>query len=212
MTRPPIIFALTLLASGARSGATPTPPVPAPQNADTCIALVLPTLSGIPGDAAEVAGSVRELIASFLRGPSMQIITLDARLPALAVDEAKQKSCSRVLTTSLAKQGGGSGTGAAIGRVLGNAGASAASGITGSSVASSVARSVANETTRAVQNVASSTKAKDELRLEYKLLNTSGKAELGPKTEKAKANVDGEDLLTPLVTKVAEAVVATIKK
>src|SRR5262245_52284234 len=127
MTRPPIVLALVLLASGASSGAAPAPAVPPAQNADTCIALVLPTLSGIPGDAAEVGGSVRDLIASFLRGPSMQIITLDARLPSLAIDEAKQKSCTRVLTTSLAKQSGGGSTAGAIGRVLGNAGASAAS-------------------------------------------------------------------------------------
>jgi hypothetical protein len=33
-----------------------------------------------------------------------------------------------------------------------------------------------------------------------------------PKTEKAKAKSDGEDLLTPLVAKAAEAVAATVAR
>jgi hypothetical protein len=212
MARPGILT-VAFLACGALAAAVQQPPAAAAQqSATTCIALVLPTLSGIPGDATDVGGSVRDLIASFLRGPSMQIVTLDARLATLAVDEAKQKSCAHVLTTALTRQSGGGSTAGAIGRVLGSAGASAAGGITGSSVASSVARSVAHETTRAVQNVAASTKARDELRLEYKLVSTAGKIEAGPKTEKAKASADGEDLLTPLVTRMAEAVVTAIKR
>jgi hypothetical protein len=48
------------------------------------------------------------------------------------------------------------------------------------------------------------------MRIEYRLSAVSGGTTFGPKTERAKAKVDGEDLLTPLVQKVAEAVAAAL--
>ena len=50
-------------------------------------------------------------------------------------------------------------------------------------------------------------KSKDELRLEYRLQSASGRIQFGPKTETQKAIADGEDLLTPVVMRAAEAIV-----
>jgi hypothetical protein len=58
--------------------------------------------------------------------------------------------------------------------------------------------------------MASSTKARDEMRLEYKLASLEGKAELA-KSATAKAAADGEDLLTPMVETAAKAIVAVVK-
>jgi len=69
---------------------------------------------------------------------------------------------------------------------------------------------VEGDATQTASEVASSTKAKDEMRIEYRLSAVSGGTTFGPKTERAKAKVDGEDLLTPLVQKVAEAVAAAL--
>jgi hypothetical protein len=58
---------------------------------------------------------------------------------------------------------------------------------------------------------ASSTKTKDELSLTYHLESAAGKV-LVDETEKRKAQSDGEDLLTPVVEKAAEAVAAAVAK
>ncbi len=52
---------------------------------------------------------------------------------------------------------------------------------------------------------ASSSRIKDELTLTYRLESTTG-AVLVEKSEKRKAKSDGEDLLTPLVQRAAEAI------
>ena len=97
-----------------------------------------------------------------------------------------------------------------LGRVVGQAGTTAAWSLPGGGVGGALARGAAVAATQTASEVASSTKAKDEMRIEYRLSPVSGGTTLGPKTERAKAKVDGEDLLTPLVQKVAEAVAAAL--
>jgi hypothetical protein len=46
------------------------------------------------------------------------------------------------------------------------------------------------------------------MRLEYRLQSTAGSNEFGPRTEKQSAAADGEDLLTPIVTRAAESIVS----
>ena len=75
-------------------------------------------------------------------------------------------------------------------------------------MASATARAGAVGGLQAVSSLAESTKAKDEVRLEYKLQSADGQTEFGPKTETQTAKTDGEDLLTPVVTRAAEAIVS----
>ncbi len=185
------------------------PPSAAPQPS-SCIAIMLPDVQGVEGDATAVGTPLRELVASFLRGPSVQVTLLEARLIAHALDEARQKSCGNVLTMTLSRKRSGGG-GGLIGRIAGQAGYTAAWSIPGGGVASAVARGATVAATQAVSEIASSTKAKDEMRFGYTLTSLDGKPGLGPKTETAKAKTDGEDLLTPLVQRAAEAIVAKVK-
>ena len=176
-----------------------------------CVAILLPSVQGVEGNATEVAASLRELFTSYLKGPSMQVVALDARLASQAVEEARQKQCDHVLATTLTRKRGGGG-GGLLGRVAGQAGTTAALNLPGSNVGAAVARGAAVAATQAASDLAGSTKAKDEMRLEYRLLSSGkGSAVLGPKTERAKAESDGEDLVTPLVEKTAEAVVAAMR-
>ena len=176
--------------------------------APVCVAIVLPSVQGVEGDATQVASAVRELLRSFLTGPSMQSVLIEARLPSQSIEEARQKNCGRVLTAALTrKRGSGGGL---LGRVVGQAGTTAAWSLPGDGVGGALARGAAVAATQTASEVASSTKAKDEMRIEYRLSPVSGGTTLGPKTERAKAKVDGEDLLTPLVQKVAAAVAAAL--
>lgn len=176
-----------------------------------CIAIVLPTVHGVEGSAADVGSAVRDLFSSFLTGPAIQVVALDTRLASQAGAEAKEKSCNYLLVATLTRKRGGSGT---LGRIAGQVGSSAAYHIPGAStVGGAVARSAATAAAQAANEMASGTRAKDELRLEYRLTAVAdGKVVIKPKEEKAKATVDGEDLLTPLVQKASETIATTIIK
>jgi hypothetical protein len=67
----------------------------------TCIAIVLPSLHGADGDASGFANSLRDLLASYLTGPSLKAMPLEARLASQAVEEARQKQCGNVLVTDV---------------------------------------------------------------------------------------------------------------
>lgn len=179
----------------------------AAQDAPVCIAIGLPAVKGMEGNALEVGGAVRELLASFLNGPSLQVTALEARLASQELAEAKQKGCGSLLVATLTRKRGGGGL---LGQVVGQAGSAAAWQIPGGSAAAAVARGVAVAGSQAVTTVAYNTRVKDEMRLEFRITSTDGHPVLKPSTEEAKASVDGEDLLTPLVQKAAESIVAAV--
>lgn len=182
---------------------------PAPPSASTCIAIVTPSVQGIEGSAADFGSSVRDLFVSYLTGPSIQVIQLKARLASQAMEEAKQHTCNHVLTATVTrKRGGGK-----LGKVVGQAAGTASWAIPGGgTTTSAIARGAAVGVAQAVATVASTTRAKDEMQLEYRVLSPAGATTVGPKTVKLKANVDGEDLLTPLVERASESIVRTIVK
>ena len=179
---------------------------PAEKAGTRCIAIVIPTVQGISGNAADAAGGVRDLMAKYLSGPSLKAVVLEALLASQAADEAKEKGCEPLLLVTFTRKPGGRG---GLTRALGRAaGASSWNLPGGGSVASATARAGAVGGLQAVSSLAESTKAKDEVRLEYKLQSADGQTEFGPKTETQTAKTDGEDLLTPVVTRAAEAIVS----
>jgi hypothetical protein len=174
---------------------------------ETCIALVLPSVRGTEGNATDIASSLRDLIASYLTGPSLRTMALEARLPAQAIEEARQKDCGRVLTATLTRKHNEGGLGRTLGRAAGAAawhvpygGTAAAAAVRGAAVVGAVA----------VSSIASETRAKDEMRLEYRLSLADGTL-VRDGVERAKASVNGEDLVTPLVERLAGTIVAAMK-
>ena len=177
-----------------------------PAEPAACIALMLPSVQGSEGSATDIGNGVRDLFGSFLNGPAIKTIALEARLESQALEEAKQKGCPRVLVTTLTvKHGGGGLMSKAIGQGLGTAAWHAP--IPVSSIAAAAARSAVMGGAQAVTTLASSTRARDEMQLEYRLA-----PDQATKTEKAKAKSDREDLLTPLAERISKAVLATITK
>lgn len=169
-----------------------------------CIAIVMPVVQGMPGNAGDVAAGVRDLIANYLSGPSTKVVTLDARLPSQAVEEARQKGCEPLLYATVARKSGGSRLTKAFGQA---AGSSSWYLPGGGSVASAAARAAAAGGLQAASSLATSTKAKDEVRLEYRLQSAAGQVQFGPRNESQTATADGEDVLTPVVMRAAEAIV-----
>ncbi|HSK07998.1 MAG TPA: hypothetical protein VK911_00360 [Vicinamibacterales bacterium] len=200
----PAVAAFAMLgASDARAQATPADAPPA--EATTCVAIVLPSVHGVEGSATDVATSLRELFESYLTGPSIKSVGLDARLASQALEEARQKQCDHLLVTTLTRKRSGGGS---LGRALGQAAGTAAWYIPGGGVA----RGAAIAGSHAVSSLAGSTRAKDEMRLDYKISTLDAASRASTRTLKAKAASDGEDLLTPLVEQVSEAVAAAVAK
>lgn len=180
----------------------------APADAAACIGLPLPSVRGADS-SSDIAGGVRDVVSSFLTGPSLGTAALDARLADQALEEARQKNCDSVLTITLTrKRSGGGGT---LGRVVGDAAGAAAWHMPyGSTAASTAVRSAAIAGSAAVTSFAANTRAKDELQIEYRLLSTT-RGTLREGKDNAKAKADGEDLVTPLIERMATAIAAALK-
>ena len=69
--------------------ARPPQAEPAARPDAACVALVLPSAEGVD-DAMAVAASVRSIFQSYLTGPSLKSVLLDARLPSHV---PAQRSC-----------------------------------------------------------------------------------------------------------------------
>jgi hypothetical protein len=176
----------------------------APPSTVGCVAVAMPTVQGVPGSAAEAAVGVRDLIVSYLTGPSLKVVVLESRLASEAAIEAKQQGCEPLLVSTLTRKSGGK----LLMKTLGHAAGAAAWMVPGGgSVAAAAAQAATAAGLQTVSVLASSTKAKDEVRLEYRLQSAAGQVQFGPKTERQRATTDGEDLLTPVVMRAAEAIV-----
>lgn len=173
-----------------------------------CVAVMAATMTGVDGDAAAAGAAVRDLFVSFLTGPSIQPLALESRLRVQAMEEAKQKDCAYIVGVAMSKKRGGS---SRLGSALGQAAGTASWYIPGGSGTAAVARGVSAGAARAVSDLASTTRAKDEMTIEWTLtpLAAQGRAS-SPHSEKLKARSDGEDLMTPLVQRAAETVAETV--
>ena len=175
------------------------------------IGVILPTVQMNAGNAAQAAEALRHSFASQLNGPSIEVVSLSARLPSQAMEEARQSQCDYVLSASMTvKKGGG---GSMFGRAIGNIAGSAAGHIPGGgSAATGAARSAAITSIYTTAAIANAIKAKDEVSLEYQLDHVeTAKTSLSNK-DKAKATADGEDVIAPLVQKAAQAIVSTVRR
>ena len=179
------------------------------QTSSPCVALMLPSVRGAEGDATATATSLRDLLSTYLTGPKLRVVNVDARLPVQAIEEASEKQCAPVLVVTLTrKRHDGSGVGKALGRAAGSAawyvpygGGGAATAIRGAAIAGA----------SVVSELASSTRAKDELTIDYRIARPDA-VNGASRRETLKAKTDGEDLVTPLVERVAESVVLELGK
>lgn len=188
-----------------------TPPGTPKKEGVVRIGLVTPKAQLTAGDAAQAAEAVRNAFADYLRGPSVEVVKIEARLPQQALEEARQSQCDFVLYASLTqKKGGGGGM---FGRALNNVAGAAAGRIPGgNSAGEAAARSAAVGGVYTTASIASQVKARDSLSLEYKLESAADARPAVSRTEKETAKSDGEDVLTTLIERAAGAVVAAATK
>ena len=144
-------------------------------------------MRGVEGDATQMSKSLSEMLASYLNGPSLKSIALEARLADQAVEEAKQTSCGNVLLTSFEHKRGGSG---AFSKAAAAAVQGAAWNLPYSGVAAAGAHAGAVAGAYAVSSFSQNTQAKDELIVEYPNRHTGDGAESDAEEGKPEGEVE----------------------
>jgi len=159
-------------------------------------------------DMAEV---IRTRWYSFLDGPTIELIPMEARIPIQINIEAKQKECDYVLYSTVTQKTKGSFFGKFIKVAVPVLTSSIPVGVggttTGNSVFQSIKQSVKEGAKEAGKNMAneaaSKIKAKDQVTLEFSLVKVDAAAPTVASLLKAKAVTDGEDIISPLIEKAA---------
>ena len=197
-----LAFASLRAAESVQKPAVPNDGTPA------CIAIVLPRVQGVQGSATDAATAARDLLASYLTGPSLRAVALTARLPAQALEEAQQQQCSDVVLSTLTRKR----SSGLFSRAMGQAAGAAAWHVPYAAVPSgAVAAGVAAATAQAVSTLAGETRAHDELGFQYRVVSPANAIRIAPTSDKAKANQDGEDLLTPLIERAAQTIAGAVQ-
>ena len=162
-------------------------------------------------NAAELAGAIQYTLADYLKGTNIELVQIEAKLASAIDSEAKQKECDYVIyaQASHKKGGGGFGGFGKIAPVLGNVVPLA--GMSGN-VAGAVAGQVAANVIYTAASVAGNVKAKDEISIDAKLQAPDNTSPVLTKQVKAKAKSDGEDIISPLVEQIAQAIVDAVAK
>jgi hypothetical protein len=191
---------LALVAGGREAAAQIDGELPAKPPGIVRIGIVKPQLQMGSEDSPDAAESVRLMVAEYLQGPTIEVALLGARLSSQYAIEAAQADCDFVLALSLTHQRGRMNE--ALGRTLGNL-ASRTPIIPSSDVVSAV---VLSGVLSSVADFAANIRARDQLELGYELGAVGTGQPVLQDSIKRRAKSDGEDLLTPLVEAVAEAV------
>lgn len=205
-----LIAPLFLLLFAAPVRAQSEPGGSAPPSQGGCVAVMPAAVSGVDGNATEASTGLRDALVTFLSGPALQPVAVDARVRLQALEEARQKACSHFITLTLTKKAGGR---SGVGRVVGQAAGTAAWRLPGGgSLGTAVARELSIGAVHALSNMAASTRSRDEMRLEWTLAPIGGSGRPTSRIETVKATADGEDLLTPLMQRTADAIVELLMK
>ena len=159
--------------------------------------------------AGDLAAAVHNTLFQYMKTPNIEVVPIEARLPAAIDAEAHSKECDMVafVTVSHKKGGGGFGMFKAIAPVLSSVApvAGGAAG-TGGYIAGSVAGSAIS-----AASVSGQMKSKDELTLDVKV-NRTGSTPVFEKVLKTKAKSNGEDIISQLVEQASQGIVDALAK
>ena len=178
------------------------------------IGLAMPKAQMGQGNQGPAVGEpLRQMLAQYLHGPNVEIVSLASLLPAQIAEEAKQANCDYVVMQSITqiqkKSGFGMLKGATMmSSVVPMAGMTRSAG--GMMAAATAAQAAA--TAQQAATISNTVKSKSDVTLDYQLQLPGGAAPVLSNSLKAKADSDGQDVVTPLVEQEATAIMAQITK
>jgi hypothetical protein len=173
---------------------------------------------------ADYSTPIRNAIVALMNGPAVEIAALDSRIAMQLQAEAQQKQCDYVLFSSVAvkhSSGGGFGKFMKMGSTAASMtpmgamahGMGGAMAATAASAAASAAAQAAQQ--QAISQLAGfngQIKSKDDVTVQYQLVQTGQATPLVQNSLQGKAKSDGEDVLTPLLTQTANTVLTQVSK
>ena len=181
---------------------------------ESVVRIGLPTVkTGAVGEgisAQELAAAIQNSLGEYLKGTKVELVPLDAKLASTIETEAREKQCDFVLYAQIShKKGGGGGFGKMFSQIapMMTSVVPGAGGM-GGAIAGSVASTAINTAASATSNV----KKKDELTLDIKVNSTGGGAAALARQFKAKAQSEGEDIISPMIEQAAQAIIDAVAK
>jgi hypothetical protein len=200
--------------------------VPAADKLVVGVALPRAQLGQGNGASADVAEPVRQALISYLKGPVIDVIAIESRIPLQINAEAQEKNCAFVLFTDVTQKPKGGGLGmlkklAPVAAALplagmgGGAGAqmaasAAAQGMMQASMQAAQEDAMANAMAAINGAQKSNVKAGDALTMEFKLVRPGEPEPVKADKFTGKAKNHGDDVLSPLIESVATVVVETV--
>ncbi len=166
-----------------------------------------------PEATFDTSAATRDLFISFLAGPLAEVVPIDSRVQIQVVAESKLKDCDYVIYSAIARKRGESGVSKVIGSaspVIGLLPAAGALTGTGKSLTSTMSQ--AERVLKAATDLSGQIKAKDEVIFEYKLVVTGSTTPMAQKLFKAKAESDGDSVISTLLSDAASAILESVVK
>jgi hypothetical protein len=165
--------------------------------------------TGSVGDnlsAADLAAAVGNTLSERLKRANYEVVQITSDVPTQIEAEAKQKECDFIVFVNVShKKGGGGGGFGMFGKAassIGNMGV----GNTGST-AGNVATGAAAGTAVTAASMSAKVKSKDELTLDLIMQAPGNSMPAAVQQFKSKAKSGGEDIITPAVEQVAQAII-----
>jgi hypothetical protein len=194
---------------------------PAAAAAKAKVGIVLPRAQLGQGNSGQDVGEpVRQLLISYMAGPVIELIPLQAKIPAQIEAEAQAQNCTHLLYTSVEQKKAGKSMGkmfsmlAPAASMLPGLGGLGGSGAIVASAATQVAATAAMQSAQddaiasLTQAQSGAVKARDEITMSYQFVTVGGAKPPVEETLKAKAESDGQNLLGPLAEQVATKAVS----
>jgi hypothetical protein len=173
---------------------------------------------------ADYSTPIRNVIVALMSGPAVEIAALDSHVVMQLQAEAQQKQCDYILYSSVAvkhSSAGGFGKFMKMAAPVANMtpmgmmahGMGSAMAMSAASAAASAAAQQAQQ--QAISQLAGfngQVKSKDDVTVQYQLVQTGQTAPVVQNALQGKAKSDGEDVLTPLLQDTANTVLTTVSK
>lgn len=165
--------------------------------------------------------AIRNSIVLLMNGPAVDIVPLDSHLALQLQAEAAQKNCDYILYSNVVvKPKGGGGFGKMLKMAAPAAGMLGMAGGMGGAMAGQAAGMAAMAAAQTAQEQAMNQlasfngqiKSKDDVTVAYRLHATGQDKPKLQNSLNAKAKSDGEDVMTPLLLKAADAVLTDVSK
>lgn len=160
-------------------------------------------------NAQQFSEGIQNSLAEYLKAPNVEVVMLESKLASQLPEEARQKNCDYVISLVAAHKKGGSG---AFGMLKTVAPALTmvvpVVGMAGGMAGAIAGQAAAGAVTTAA-SVSGGMKAKDSLQLDLTMQKNGAAETVLTRQYKAKAKSDGEDILSPLIEQIAQAIIDT---